>query len=182
MNYTEFINKYGLTMECKQTDANPLMDNDMFHWSVTIRNGNKAMTLPFSCGGAHVQPTTGAVRPTFASYSQTDVINARKETGVYYDFKLKQYRKAGAAGATLWKKEVYQLAFEPKPPTLENVLNCLALDTSALDEPFEDWAINFGYDTDSIKAKNIYDACIKNALDLRRAGIDLDELRDCEEN
>ena len=45
-------------------------------------------------------------------------------------------------------------------PNLVDVLGCLLLDTSNLDS-FEDWCYCFGYDTDSIKANNIYKECLE---------------------
>ena len=47
-------------------------------------------------------------------------------------------------------------------------MNSILMDASAIDEEFEDWAPNYGYDTDSIKAKEIYDTCINYGLKIRR--------------
>lgn len=46
-------------------------------------------------------------------------------------------------------------------PTPEEVLDCLASDASGIDNSrtFEDWANEYGYDTDSRKAEKIYTAC-----------------------
>ena len=54
-------------------------------------------------------------------------------------------------------------------PKIEDVLHCLFLDASARDMSFIDWADNYGYDTDSIRANKIYDACVENAVKLRTA-------------
>lgn len=56
-----------------------------------------------------------------------------------------------------------------KRPELKEVLNCLFLDSSACEACFQDWCSEFGYDTDSIKAKSIYDACLENAFKLKKA-------------
>lgn len=47
----------------------------------------------------------------------------------------------------------------------------------ATTELFEDWCSEFGCDTDSIKAKKIWEACIDTYLKLCRAGVDIEELR-----
>lgn len=62
-------------------------------------------------------------------------------------------------------------------PTLADVLDCLAMDTSGLDgatddrdideEAFVEWAGNYALDTDSREAEAIYRACIEQANELR---------------
>ena len=54
-------------------------------------------------------------------------------------------------------------------PTAEDVLDCLASDSSSVDNArsFEDWAGDYGYDTDSRKAEKIYNACRKQADKLK---------------
>jgi hypothetical protein len=54
-------------------------------------------------------------------------------------------------------------------PELDQVLYCLFSDSEAHNDSFENWADNFGYDSDSIAAKKIYDACIENYFKLKKA-------------
>lgn len=56
-----------------------------------------------------------------------------------------------------------------KPPTLAEVLDCLASDASGVDNArsFEDWASEYGYDLDSRKAERTYQICKKQAQDLK---------------
>jgi hypothetical protein len=54
-------------------------------------------------------------------------------------------------------------------PTAYDLLYCLKMDSSAASMSFEDWASDFGYDTDSIKALATYNACCDNAKKLRLA-------------
>ena len=56
-----------------------------------------------------------------------------------------------------------------KPPTLAEVLDCLASDASGVDnaQSFEDWASEYGYDTDSRKAEATYRICEKQAQELK---------------
>lgn len=65
-----------------------------------------------------------------------------------------------------------------EPPKMQDVLNTIFLDSSALDESFKDWASNYGYDTDSRKAERIFKACKRNAQRLRVAlGADYDAVK-----
>ena len=56
-----------------------------------------------------------------------------------------------------------------KPPTLAEVLDCLASDASGVDnaQSFEDWASEYGYDTDSRKAERTYRICEEQAQKLK---------------
>jgi hypothetical protein len=47
------------------------------------------------------------------------------------------------------------------------VLHSLILYASSVDQNFDDWCSGFGYSSDSIKALNVYQACIENAKQLR---------------
>ncbi len=52
------------------------------------------------------------------------------------------------------------------PPTLRDVLDCIASDSADLDQPFEEWAKGLGYDPDSRKAYRIYTVCVVQAENL----------------
>ena len=56
-----------------------------------------------------------------------------------------------------------------KPPTLAEVLDCLASDASSVDNAydFEDWASECGYNTDSRKAEAIYNVCKRQTQELK---------------
>jgi hypothetical protein len=56
------------------------------------------------------------------------------------------------------RKTVFAVA-----PTAASVLYCLLSDASASRESYKDWCDEFGYESDSIKALNIYNQCIENA-------------------
>lgn len=55
-------------------------------------------------------------------------------------------------------------------PTVEDVLDCLASDSSAVltARSFEEWCSDFGLDTDSRKAYSTYTVCHTQALKLAR--------------
>lgn len=68
---------------------------------------------------------------------------------------------------TLMREEM-EKARKPKAPHAADVLYSLLMDGSALDQSFDEWCADFGYDTDSRKAERIFDACRDNARKLRR--------------
>jgi hypothetical protein len=54
-------------------------------------------------------------------------------------------------------------------PTIEEILDSLAMDVFNLDiTGFEEWATEYGYDTDSRKAEKIYKACERASKALRK--------------
>ncbi|QJI53029.1 hypothetical protein XccvBFoX4_gp75 [Xanthomonas phage FoX4] len=57
-----------------------------------------------------------------------------------------------------------------EPPSVVDVMYCLLSDARALDcRDFEYWCSDYGYDSDSIKAKAAYDYCVTEGLKLRSA-------------
>ncbi len=53
-------------------------------------------------------------------------------------------------------------------PTVEDVLACLLREAQSTDVCFKEWAENFGYSDDSIRAFNIYNECLRTAMTLRQ--------------
>jgi len=49
-----------------------------------------------------------------------------------------------------------------KTPTASDLVWAVAIDSEALNDSFNDWCDNFGYSTDSIKARSTYKACQRN--------------------
>lgn len=54
-------------------------------------------------------------------------------------------------------------------PQVDDVLDCIASDSASIENArdFEDWAGEFGYDTDSRKAERIYKICQRQAERLK---------------
>lgn len=69
---------------------------------------------------------------------------------------------------SMWDYEQLQVICI-KRPKLSDVLYCLFMDSEARNTCFEDWCSDFGYSDDSIKARDIYNACIQNAIKLKTA-------------
>lgn len=62
---------------------------------------------------------------------------------------------------------------KPKPPSLDDVLHSLVMDSEAENMSFEDWCNDFGYNMDSRKALDVYLACQHNTTLLRKAGVNI---------
>ena len=64
--------------------------------------------------------------------------------------------------------DVVQIQKPLPPPTLRDVLHSLVSDAGAIDHAsFEDWAAEWGYETDSRKAETIYQDCLRIGLRLQ---------------
>jgi len=79
----------------------------------------------------------------------------------HYKCKLTMGRKQ----MTVYFSQGYGISHEPKTA---DVLNCLADDSAGVSNArsFEEWAEEYGYDTDSRKAEKAYNVCVKQAARL----------------
>lgn len=71
----------------------------------------------------------------------------------------KPYYITDQRGIAQWNKE----NAKPVRPSEADVLYSMLLDSEANEQSFNDWCSNFGYDTDSRKALDTYQACCDNA-------------------
>jgi hypothetical protein len=73
----------------------------------------------------------------------------------------------GRRGFTLYFSQGYGIQGDP---TIERVLESLLSDAAGYEntQSFEDWASDYGYDTDSRKAEKIYKAVKRQAEQLKR--------------
>lgn len=64
----------------------------------------------------------------------------------------------------------FAFSFQPIPPELSEVLDSLRSDCSAVDSAptWPEFAAEFGYDVDSIKAKGVYEACVNIREQMRK--------------
>lgn len=153
----EFVRTHSISAKAERREANPNMDSEheMDHWSVTLeRPGERPMVVVFSKGIGHrtVAKFPHAIDPRgTVPYCRWDGCGER-------------WPCHGAVAA---------------PPTASEVLDCLASDASSYDntQDFEDWAGDYGYDTDSRKAEHTYRAIAEQAKALRVfVDADYDEL------
>lgn len=132
------------------------------NWQVTLtRNGRDILTTDYSAGEAHCPSNKQGAQQTADYRARVDYELEHGKTAHEYPYAI--------------------VGGKPILPKLADVLSSLILDSSVLDAGgFEDWAGDFGYDTDSREAERIYRACLDLALKLR-AGLgetELQRLRD----
>lgn len=162
----DFITANGITMAAEPAKNNPNMADPSpgsAHWLCIISSEHGSrMSVPFSQGSSHrrwrtqgqlTMPSVGLIRQV----APRDIRENFAPVKGFYEkesIDLREYRKA---------------CTEPTPPDLASVLDCLRSDASSIDDArsFEDWAANFGYDTDSRKAEKAYRACQDSAQALR---------------
>lgn len=160
----DFAEKLGISLTFERIDSNPVMDrsDEMFNWRVTLICDERSESFNFSTGAGHIQ-----AKPKNkwfpSSYYPIGQLKKASETSVYYNFKEKRFQP-NFRGCSAYDIELYAKVFEAKPPSIDDVLGCLALDASVLDDTFANWCSNFGYDPDSRKAFNIWNACMDNTL------------------
>ena len=94
-------------------------------------------------------------------YTRPDGIMA--DMSFHYKCRIQRYER----GFTLYFS---QGSGHTTEPTASEVLNCLADDAASYENAatFEDWASEFGYDTDSLKAEKIYRLVKRQAEQLKR--------------
>jgi hypothetical protein len=126
------------------------------NWKVTLLyRGKPVIETDYMAGIAH-SPAFKAARKIGAGVSLADepAIESEVEGGF-------AIRHVGMSMPYADKKK-------PLLPDNCDVLYSLLSDGDAIDHAsFEDWADNYGYDTDSRKAETIYRACLDTGLKLR---------------
>lgn len=162
------IASLGLTIDAQFVQFSKSRNRDekrpSLNWRVTLkRNGRDVLTTDYSAGCGHTESYKASVKKLGSRncIMRDDAIRAECETGIGY-----ASRK--------------HVALEPR-----DVLYSLVMDADVIDAgTFEEWASNYGYDTDSRKAESIYRACLEHALKLRAAIGDagLSQLRDIFQN
>lgn len=118
---------------------NPNMPDAHVGWSMTIECQGRKLETPFYQSALTSKAMQDKNRPSDA-------------------------RGDNWATIRLWEKR----AMRPMP-TLEDVLSCLLMDASGYDNSrnFEDWASEYGYDTDSRTAERTYQTVAEQSKALR---------------
>lgn len=156
MKHQEFIKEHGLKIKAQSAPANPHMQDEgrvkMDHWHVTITNEEgETFTLYYSMGPAHrTKPSLGNRMAHGIGYL------AKHHKGYINSYAL-------TTDQAIWNEHC-----RPTPPTLEDVLDCLASDCSSVENSrsFADFASELGYDEDSRSAERTYRVCQDQAVEL----------------
>jgi len=160
-NYPTALKELGFSLEVLGKPYGNV-DNDWPHIRFTVRlsyRGKVCLESPYSLGVGHVKPNSKGVMMSWEFTPNEKNLLYTWERKPYANFKNKQ----------LWADVAAKLAVIQKvQPKLEEVLSGLLLDGSPFfnAESFEDWAREFGYEADSIKAKGLYDTCMETGRKL----------------
>lgn len=163
----------------------PNPDPDRFNLQIKILRNDRVLVYdgPFSMGAAHA-PSRKATKAPSGYLTDRSIWDPRTKTTrpLTSSERLARYREDATAaeleiGYPVEMKGWGQyIRFQRKPkselilPSLEDVMHCILLDADVLNyATFEDWAPDLGYDPDSRKAYEIYQACLKIGLRLNQA-------------
>jgi hypothetical protein len=173
----EFIHKeldsLGITMECefvpfsKSRNAKETKKDTDFsiNWKVTIERGTRSFTTDYMQGIGHL-PESMQRKGKYCSLQNFELIKYGCETG-----KVGFISDYSTVGGVLSSPSKQRL----KPPTIEDVLYSLLMDSEVLNySTFKDWADEFGYNSDSIKDKKVYEECLRIALQMRQLFSDVE--------
>lgn len=144
----ELCKQHGVTIE---TGFTGLHEKDGWHhfgWNVVLGYDGRHMRLdkPYCCGVGHSEKVS----------DRKGMLNAKRAGRLLYGAEA-----LGLRGAT-------DDRWVPVPPQAADVLHSLLLDASAMDATFEEWANEYGYSADSMKAKETYELCRTYGLRVRR--------------
>lgn len=124
------------------------------NWIVTLTHNGTSLTLDYTQGIAHV--------PGY------DKLGYRGTRSVDEQALFDRLTRAAETGKYPTGVRAMFMMQPLPPPSRAEVMSSILLDASAIDDTFEDWCSNFGADTDSRKAKAMYDACVDTGIRLRR--------------
>lgn len=128
------------------------------NWKVSVFHNDKLiLKTDYTAGNGHCPAYKLPAYPNPKAYARNNCIKAECETGFVH---RPSPTGSGEAGAT--KKRI--------TPNEKDVIYALVMDADVLQyNGFKDWADNYGYDSDSIKHKAVYDECLEQAYKLRAA-------------
>lgn len=161
MNETELntiIEQLGLTYNAqfvptKQPAAT--VPHPQLHWVCTLAKGAQSMSVPYHQGCAHVIRYQRYHKTTYDKGLHDEMIRQACETGIVH---------------TNWAQDrtyLHKTIKQPKPK-LADILYALVMESDVLNcSGFEDWATNYGYNTDSREAERTYRQYLEQSLQLR---------------
>lgn len=128
------------------------MSDYSINWSITLKKGNYTLTTDYMQGVGHLPKNLQFSVYTKITHALRDAIISACERG-----------KALVNINAPWgeKKPL-------EPPKLIDILYSLVMNCSVIDYAgFEEWAIDFGYNPDSIKDNKVYKDCWQTALKMQ---------------
>lgn len=156
-----FIDKYRVSMDTvfipysKSRHATDKPAWPSLNWKVTIKvDGRQVIATEYSAGSGHCPASKEEI---------ADRWHRRKRVEYEIENGFATFTECSDDWVRGDKKR-------PILPALSDVLYSFSMDATAINEAsFADWASSLGYDTDSIKANEIWKTCIEIGLKLRAA-------------
>jgi hypothetical protein len=145
----QFIKDNDLSVDWHPSYENPNM-TDMVkgsvHFKAVIKCDGREFGCYYSCGPGIVEQWAREHKLTAAGHSRTTLDKIVNPKSIDGDREV---------------QAIIKKAREKFRPELADLLDCIASDASGIDNArsFTDWAGDYGYDEDSIKARRIYDTC-----------------------
>lgn len=155
----DFIARRNITVAHSFRGAGPIAGEGSFsddpratHWGITIVYNNRQMHTSYHMGSGHYRWKRSG---EWGKKGERVAITSKFMAG---------------GSLSLWGAGVLKAESEPISPNPDDVLDGLRSDASGVYDArdFEDWASNYGYDTDSRKAEETYRSCQKIARDLEK--------------
>lgn len=161
--YEELVRSVNLEIKSKfvpfSVSRNSNEEHKSLNWKVTISNGQKEITFDYSKGVGHLPyPQTNFGLNGYQKRMINEAIDSAVETGV-------------ARKLTIVDKDIKFLPGNAQfpNPSLQEVLYSLSSDSDVRHYlTYEQWAADFGYDTDSRKGEKVYDECRKQTADFMK--------------
>lgn len=183
----ETINVLGLTMEAHFIRLSMVPENERwmsegkpipaFHYNIALHRGKRKMLTKFSMGKGRSPNYNRPLKAPSGGWSDDPKVAGLQRR---QEQRKREYLIAAECeqGIVLNEPLHYGEAYRPKRssdgkkipilPNIVDVLYCIVSDCEVFNyDNFEDWALSFGYNSDSIKDRNVYDACLANALAFR---------------
>lgn len=121
-----------------------------YKWSLLLTNGSRSFSTEYKCGSAHA---TLRKRGLYQRNPNAIQLSSKDTTSLALIRALKPHSKLSVS-------DIEDSEIIPTAPTLRDVLENLQCDARSADRTtFEDFCGEFGYDTDSRKAEQIFRAC-----------------------
>lgn len=156
----DYITSLGLSLKAEFVPFSQSRNKDneykSLNWVITLlKNDKEVITTDYMQGIGHAPSYKNKV--TFSSGKVDSYLQGKAETLEAETGRI----------ARKMSDSVYQGKEKLQPPTIEESLYALVMDSDVLNySDFEDWADSVGYDRDSRKGESVYRACLETALKL----------------
>lgn len=154
MTYDQLVEKYSLTFDSVFVPFSVSRNKDLswksLNWIVKVKSkGAEFLSCDYSSGVAHCP-----------SYNWSD--KYLREVAIELEIESGRPSRKGYGDKVFTAKKPFI------QPNFKDILYSLTMDSDVLNyADFKDWAESLGYNSDSIKVKEIYDSCLETTLKLR---------------